>query len=357
MSLVVDVVAFNRRMGPENTQVEVTWLFRADPRFLTGINVINWGDGFPGYVAPPNASAAYAETRTYGAPADQDDGQFGVATFAASLSGQLGFPLIANVAVSLTPDAEEGIFRVMVPIGLDSLVVGGLGDDTLIGGNLEDTIYAGLGDDTVLGGLKNDRLFGERGDDTLWGEGGADELIGNSGDDSLKGGHGNDTLSGNDDADTLDGGSGKDLLFGGTANDRLIAGSGDDTVFGDAGLDTIFGGVGSDMIVGGDGADRLITLADGARDYFVYNALSEGGDRIIGFVNGEDVIQVEFAAPGPLLVGTAPKADLPIGTYLFNTATSRFSYDPDGTGAAAPVVIATLVGVTTFSGDDLFFTL
>lgn len=256
----------------------------------------------------------------------------------------------------------------------NDFLYGGTGADLLRGGGGVDVLYGDSGNDSLEGGGANDVLYGFGDDDLLRGGGGADSLYGGIGDNTLEGGAGGDSLSaeagddrlaGEAGDDTLDAGEGRDTLLGGTGADALSAstgtdslngGDGDDTLFGQAGDDTIHGGADADLLVGGLGADRLVLAADGAADVVRYDSLAEGGDRIIGFEQGLDRIRIEAASSGPLLVGIRPGPVDPIGTYLFNTATSRFSYDPDGTGDAAPVLIATLVGVTSFSGADLLFT-
>jgi Ca2+-binding RTX toxin-like protein len=353
MPLSVDVVFLQRRTNATATSVEVVWLFTTGPDFTSQIAALDWGNGALQVIVPPSGpSPAFTYTHTYPAGAEF----FGTASFAAALAGQGGYQFLTNVAVSIDAEATEGVLRVVEPFSLDSLVVGGFGNDTLISGAQEDTVYAGVGNDTVFAGRGRDVLYGEQGNDTLDGGDGNDNLTGNAGNDLLYGGKGQDILYGNDGNDTLNGGTGNDTLYGDNGRDRLLGGHGNDLLYGGAEADTIAGDFGADTIQGGFGADRLITKADGARDVFRYDSLLEGGDVILGFINGQDVIQVEFADPGPLLIGAAPVPDLPIGTYLFNTSTSRFSYDPDGTGPQAAVLIATLVGVTSFSGSDLFFT-
>ena len=94
-------------------------------------------------------------------------------------------------------------------------------------------------------------------------------------------------------------------------------------------------------------------MAGGAgNDTFVWNAPTEGGDTITDFkVSGTDVLQFNAAAfgfaPGHVLVdGTefiannspAPNTSGP--TFLMDTAGHNLSFDADGTGGGAPVLIA-----------------
>jgi Ca2+-binding RTX toxin-like protein len=393
MDLRVGVVFAGRQGSPSGTSVAVSWLYVTGPDLATEIRVLNWGDGSTGTVIPAVPTTAFTYDQTYLAGLGGFVPLLGVATFATATLGMPGFGDIDNVALYLDPDADTGASFSMALSLLQSLMVTGAHGDTLTGGTAEDTVYAGFGDDSVAGGAGRDGLYGEAGHDTLDGGAGTDFLYGNAGDDLLlggaggdylyagpgdntleggaghdslsaetgsdllQGGAGNDTLGAGDGQDTLLGGGGADELYAWFGRDSLNGGAGNDTLLGQADDDTINGGASADMVVGGLGADRLVAAADGAEDRFRYDSLAEGGDRIIGFEQGFDRIQIEFADPGPLFVGIAPVAMDPIGTYLFDTATSRFSYDPDGEGAAAPVLIATLVGITAFSGADLWFTL
>jgi Ca2+-binding RTX toxin-like protein len=154
---------------------------------------------------------------------------------------------------------------------------------------------------------------------TLTGTTGADALTGGAGADSLTGRAGNDTLAGGDGNDTLLGGGGADLLQGGAGNDRLV------------------GGRGADTLVGGTGADR-----------FVYQAATDGADRITGFSVAEgDLIDLAalFGA------GLDTQAQLLAGGYARlqdSAAGLRVLVDADG-GGDGFVVLATLEGVTLAS--------
>ncbi len=101
-------------------------------------------------------------------------------------------------------------------------------DDVIEGNGGPDTIDAGLGDDSVLGGEDDDVIDGGAGDDTL---------LGNEGNDDLDGGDGDDTLLGGEEADTLAGGEGDDLLEGEDGDDDIAVG----------GADTAEGGLGDDV--------------------------------------------------------------------------------------------------------------
>ena len=260
----------------------------------------------------------------------------------------------------------------------------------------------------VLGGSGNDRITGGGGDDMLNGGAGFDELHGGGGNDALNGGRsGNDRLDGGTGADTMTGGTGHDTyvvdsggdvvvelgqggtdiiessvtyrlpthvewliltggfsrdgrgnsgdnrLFGNGGNNLLNGGKGDDRIDGGAGNDRIYGSEGSDMLTGGAG-----------RDGFFFNTAPGPGnvDRILDF-DADDVINLAryaFTKVGPL--GTLNASAFVLGTsaadgndrILYDAATGDISYDPDGSGAAAAILFATVSAGTPLTHADFF---
>ncbi|QHQ33734.1 hypothetical protein GO499_00335 [Algicella marina] len=149
-------------------------------------------------------------------------------------------------------------------------------------GTLNGNVALANGDDVFdgRGGTVNGSIFGQGGDDTIFG---------GAGDDDINGGAGNDTLYGQRGADTLAGANGNDLMFGGQGNDDMSAGGGDDVLDGGAGGDFLRGFGGDDILNGGAGND---TLNGGAgSDVFVFE-LNAGEDRIFGFEDGSDLIDL-----------------------------------------------------------------
>ena len=122
---------------------------------------------------------------------------------------------------------------------------------------------------------------------------GDDEFKGNSGNDVLLGGDGNDALKGEDGNDILWGGAGDDDARGGKGDDVVFGGAGDDDLRGGAGADTLYGGRGDDTLSGGSGEDILYGSGD---DTFLFNAPSEGGDSIMDFSSGHDVLAFDGSA-------------------------------------------------------------
>ncbi len=204
--------------------------------------------------------------------------------------------------------------------GADTLL-GDDGDDTLVGDydplripseamamllNLggDDYLEGGLGNDSLKGGVGSDRLDGGIGNDTLDGGAGSDSLFGGAGDDVLQGGDGDDLLDGGDGADVLDGGQGIDIVHAGAGDDRLMAGMDNDTLYGEAGNDELISGnetfeSGNSVLIGGSGHDRYVI--DSALDTVVEEA-NEGIDSVQSFVSYTlpDYVENLSLSGGPL---------------------------------------------------------
>lgn len=245
----------------------------------------------------------------------------------------------------------------------DDLVFGGTGDDSVFGNDGFDSLSGDAGDDTLFGGRQNDTMDGGDGADGLTGNEGADRLWGGAGDDVLRAGAGNDqadgeagadqlfgslgndTLTGGAGTDSLEGEDGRDDLFGGEGADTLLGAAGIDRLFGDAEADLLDGGGDADTLEGGAGGDTLFGGAGaGARDVFLYRALTDGVDLIADLTLGSDVIDVSRllnngATPGDLAAYVLAEDDGAGGSLL--------SVDPNGAnGGADFTLIAVVAGVT-----------
>lgn len=241
---------------------------------------------------------------------------------------------------------------------------GGLDNDHLSGGNGHDRLLGGDGDDTLLSGFGRDTLLGGDGDDLIdddlttqlsgqmFAEGGAgnDSLLAGAGQDTLHGGLGTDLLAGKAGSDTLDGGAGDDSLYGGAGYDLLqdlSAQSGDDLLDGGAGADTLQAGAGADSLIGGVGAD-LLSGGSGA-DGFIWLHRSEAGDTITDFTAVEDHLQFEGWDFGyGRATGRVSASDIVTGApqdgsdrWIYDPAQHVLSFDADGNGAGAALVIVT----------------
>nr|WP_281378903.1 calcium-binding protein [Azospirillum oleiclasticum] len=232
--------------------------------------------------------------------------------------------------------------------GLDNLITGGAGADTLDGDAGNDTLNGGTGADTLTGGLGDDLfLVDDAGDLVVEAAGEGTDTVrttltayalgdhleslayggtagftgtGNALDNMITGGTGNDTLDGGTGTDTLTGGSGDDVYTVDDAGDLVVelAGGGSDGVLtglaswtlgaevetlthtgtadftgtGNALDNALTGGGGNDTLDGGAGNDLLTGGA--------------GADRfLIGAASGADGIADFDAAQGDLIVLTA----------------------------------------------------
>lgn len=156
--------------------------------------------------------------------------------------------------------------------------------------------------------------------------------------------------------------SGNDTVTGTIYNDRLLGGAGHDLLIGDRGRDILLGGGGSDTLNGGAGHD-VLTGGLGV-DRFVFSAPMNAAhsDTITDFVSGTDKILLDDDVFTALTAGGLAAARFVLGTsagdgndrIIYDQATGDLSYDRDGTGAAAQVLIANLgVGTALASTDFL----
>ena len=273
-------------------------------------------------------------------------------------------------------------------LGNAGLNAGDAAGDTYV--NMENLGGSGYAD--ILGGDgSNNKIEGNTGSDWLFGLDGSDYLLG---------GDGNDVIEGGSAADAIDGGNGNDaasyrnatsglvvdvadrsLNTGDAAGDLLVNienlwGSdyndtlrGDDAVggqlYGFAGNDILDGRGGNDVFYGGTGADTIAT-GSGADDVFFLRYETEGGDTISDFTHGVDHITVSRywfgfgGIAGPAAALTSADADfitpgLPATstkpTFFWNPGTGLLEFDPDGTGVAAKITLATLTGATLTLSD------
>lgn len=259
----------------------------------------------------------------------------------------------------------------------DDTISGQAGDDYLIAGGGSDSLTGGDGNDTVDGGAGNDLIVGGSG-------AGNDEYAGGAGRDTVKytsalagigvnlqtgvarsiaggdaAGIGTDQLSGIENViggrfgDVLTGNALANRLDGNWGADRLVGGAGNDTLYGGGGRDLIDGGKGRDLLIGGDAADTF---------RFNVPAGSANADTIRGFTAALDKIQLDDAVyPGIGAQGVLSAAAFTIGDratapahrIVFEQSSGALYYDPDGSGEALPLLIATITGLQgTLSAND-----
>ncbi|MBQ0822698.1 hypothetical protein KBI52_21155 [Microvirga sp. HBU67558] len=289
-------------------------------------------------------------------------------------------------------------------------------DNTLYGNTGANTLDGGAGRDQIDGGEGADRLLGGAGDDTISDWKGDDVIDGGAGKDDLRGGVGNDTylvdgldlvtelagqgidtvtasesfalgasaeveilmakagtnainLTGSDTANAVSGNNGANALSG-------IGG--DDVLTGHLGSDTLSGGLGSDRLAGGVGKDVL--QGDAGADSFVFDSriTKADADKIVAYNPADDRILIENALVKANKVlykavgkGTEAKPAalakkfFTIGSkakdkddfFILNTKKFTLSYDADGSGSKAAVVIATFDknAMKKFIHKELFF--
>ena len=141
-------------------------------------------------------------------------------------------------------------------------------------------------------------------------------------------------------------------VYGGAGSDRLTAGAGNDLVNGRAGSDIVSGGPGSDRLTGGAGAD-----------IFVFDAAlgASNVDEIEDFDPAEDGVRLSREIfPALHSDGTLAAGAFHAGTaaadgedrIVYDSATGRIFYDPDGSGAAEAVLFATVSPGTALTHLD-----
>jgi Ca2+-binding RTX toxin-like protein len=294
--------------------------------------------------------------------------------------------------------------------GIENLT-GGAFADFFIGDGVANRLDGGAGDDILIGGLGSDVLIGGAGLDTAsyednfgavfvnlasgQGFGNAAQGDSYSGIENLTGGAFADVFIGNSAVNRLDGAGGDDILIGQLGGDVLVGGAGSDTAsyednfgavfinltlgqgFGNAAqgdtyqsienligsvfFDTFIGDGAANILAGGRGNDTL-TGAGGA-DVFRFDTALDGVinvDAITDFNAVDDTIQLDDAVFAALGLGTLSASAFATGTsattaaqrIIYNAATGNLFYDPDGSGAAAQTLFATVQNNTILSNAD-----
>lgn len=83
-----------------------------------------------------------------------------------------------------------------------------------------------------------------------------------------------------------------DVVVGNESNNGIQGLDGNDTLDGLDGNDELIGGLGIDVMNGGAGNDTLQGFADGSSDTYVFNSLGWGRDRVAGWEDGVDKIDL-----------------------------------------------------------------
>lgn len=253
-------------------------------------------------------------------------------------------------------------------IGFDTQI------ENLIGSDYGDVLTGNNANNIIMGGKGRDRLVGGAGDDFLDGGEHFDRYEGGSGNDtyvfdniSERGVDVGAPNASNTDLDTVkeefDGGidtilSYNNILslsdnveilrllgkatvgYGNQLNNEIYAnglnndlrgGKGDDIIYGYGGNDHIDGGAGKDTLYGGSGDDK-----------FVLSSLLEvDADVIKDFTIGEDMLVLSRSVFSSLNEDMSNFND----HMKLDSSTGQLSYDADGTGGGAAVLIATLENI------------
>ena len=230
---------------------------------------------------------------------------------------------------------------------LDNILTGNAGDNTLDGGAGADTLVGGAGDDTYVVDLKTRFTWGgtiASLQDTITeaAGGGIDTL-------QLRGSATLGTLTLAKNLENLD------ASATGTSKLNLTGNASANTLTGNAADNLLDGKAGSDILTGGTGNDKFTFST-------TLNATTNI-DTLTDFSHGHDTIQLSKAIFKTLGVAGSLNADFfYAGTaahdandhVIYNASTGALYYDPDGTGAAAQVQFATLLGAPAIASTDLF---
>jgi serralysin len=292
-------------------------------------------------------------------------------------------------------------------------LLGSAFNDTLAGDGGANLLSGGLGDDLLDGLGGADRMEGGKGDDTFWVDDAGDRVIERPGggvdtvattllsyrltsdvENLSYAGTGDFSGTGNELANGIIGGAGNDILNGGRGGDTLSGGLGNDTASyagagagivaslanpaantGDAAgdsyisIENLEGSRYGDVLTGDSGNNRLAggrgqdTLTGGSGyDTFVFDqALVAGNvDTIVDFTQGHDGFVLSLSAfanagPAGLLFGSAfhigAAAHDMDDRIIYNDASGKLMYDPDGTGtqaAATFAVVSTGLALTEY---------
>ena len=140
----------------------------------------------------------------------------------------------------------------------------------------------------LYGGSNDDTLIGDPGDNLLWGGAGADIIDGGGGIDTVDYSGSKSGVQINLSDNSAHGG---DATGDSISNIENVSGSDhDDSLTGDSGNNVLLGNAGADILDGQDGIDRL--EGGEGNDVFIFHPGHSRTDSIIGFVNGEDRIDL-----------------------------------------------------------------
>jgi Ca2+-binding RTX toxin-like protein len=210
--------------------------------------------------------------------------------------------------------------------------------------------------ENLTGSNFGDRLYGNTADNIITGLGGTDIIYGGAGNDTISYAGNIGTVSVNL-ATSFAQETDQTIFVTGfvVSNDfiyefeNIIGSDFSDILTGSAVANTIKGGAGDDVINGDLGND-ILTGGEGRDDFYIDNI---SVDQITDFVSRTDQIYISRSFFG---LGSATSINLvtngpatSANSFIFDTTAQTLSFDADGAGAGAAVLVATLTGVTSLN--------
>ncbi len=251
----------------------------------------------------------------------------------------------------------------------------------VLGANVEDLVLTGTAAVNGTGNALANILTGNSAANILNGGTGADLMRGGGGNDTYVVDNAGDTVVESSAAGGIDrvnssvsfvlGANVENLFLTGTAAvngignllaNKIVGNGSANTLSGLGGNDSVTGGGGNDRLFGGSGNDRLDGGA-GADDFFFDTALSASTnvDSILAFSVPEDSIRLSrsvftaIGASGPLDPDAFHQGSAALDAedrIVYSQASGRLFYDPDGSGAAAQILFATVAAGTPLTSAD-----
>ena len=263
-----------------------------------GDDIVNGGDGNDLLYGEAGSDTLYGDAGNDrldgGLGADRMAGGIGDDTYVVNDDGDLvnedeaaGTDLVeSSITYTLTAHADNLTLTGTLDLngagnGLNNVINGNTGANTLDGLAGNDSLNGNAGDDILAGGEGNDFLNGGTGADTMAGNSGDDTYVVDNAGDLVNevAGEGSDTVQSSIDytltaevenltltGSALASGTGNELdntIIGNNNSNALFGGLGDDTLIDNAGNDRLDGGLGADSMAGGTGNDTYIVDNEG----------------------------------------------------------------------------------------------
>lgn len=293
---------------------------------------------------------------------------------------------VADILITFDDDAFEKYLRIgdSAMLTPDSMIrqlasnssvrvdmIGNAGTDQLYGSSFADYLDGMGGADIMRGGRGNDNYYVDNaGDRVIEIEGEGNDTIHASTSFTLRAGQEVETiraktlgattalsLAGNEFSQTIMGNGAGNKLYGFGGNDILIGLYGNDTLYGGDGDDSLRGGAGVDILYGGNGNDSFVfnsALAEAKADTIADFSNVSGNNDSIHLDNTYFTVLVATGALNPAFFAAnlTGRAQDPNDYILYDTDAGYLFYDPDGSGSAARIHIATITGLPTLTAVD-----